>query len=81
MKLIRIIKHILKGYALWFWYWFYKPYRDKRKAEAQRRIEICEKCEFFDPHFRMCNLCGCFMDIKTKSADEEDCYDGRWKNI
>jgi len=78
VRIFRIFKHILKGYALWLWYYFYKPYRDKKKTEAQRRIEICEKCEYFDSHFRMCNLCGCFMDIKAKSAEKEDCYAGKW---
>jgi len=76
--LIKIFKHILKGYALWLWYIIWKPYRDKQKVESQRKIEICEKCKYFDSHFRMCNLCSCFMDIKVKSAKPEDCYDGKW---
>jgi hypothetical protein len=76
--MVRIIKHIIKGYALWAWYLIWKPYRDKQKAEAQRRIEICEKCEYFDSRFRMCNLCGCFMDIKVKSADIKECYGEKW---
>jgi hypothetical protein len=76
--MFRIIKHIIKGYALWSWYIIWKPYRDKQKVEAQRKIDICEKCDYFDPHFRICNLCTCFMDIKVKSAQKEDCYDNRW---
>jgi len=83
--MIRIFKHIIKGYALWIWYYLYRPYRNKQKAEAQRRIEICEKCEHFEST-RTCDLCGCFMDIKTKmplDLDEEGfsidgCYDRRW---
>jgi hypothetical protein len=76
--MVRIIKHIIKGYVLWIWYLVWKPYRDKKKVEAKRKIEICEKCDYLDPHFRMCALCSCFMDIKVKSANIEDCYDGRW---
>ena len=76
--MIKIIKYIIKGYALWLWYLIWKPYRDKQKAEARRRIEICEKCQYFDPSFRMCFLCKCFMDVKVKSANAEDCYGEKW---
>lgn len=76
--MVRIMGHILKGYALWVWYWIYKPFRDLKKAEAKRKIEICEKCEHFEQRLRICNLCGCFMDIKTKSARNEECFDERW---
>jgi hypothetical protein len=76
--MIKIIKHILKGYALWFWYLIYKPYRIKIENEAERKLGICEKCEFFESHFRRCRYCGCFMDIKVKSAKKEDCRIGRW---
>lgn len=78
IRIIRILKNIIKGYALWFWYYLYKPYRNKMKVEAKRKIEICEKCDYLDQHFRMCTLCHCFMDIKVKSANNEDCYDKRW---
>jgi hypothetical protein len=76
-KILRIFKHILKGYAKWAWYYISKSYREKIKAEAKRRIEICEKCPYFESTMRICSLCGCFMDIKTKSIDEI-CYDNRW---
>ena len=72
------MKQIIKGYALWLWYYLYKPYRNKMKTEAERKIQICEKCNSFNETFRMCNLCGCFMDIKTKSAEIEDCLDRKW---
>ena len=60
------IKQILKGFLLWILYYLYKPYREQRKAEAQRRIAICENCEYFYKSFRNCSLCGCFCDIKSK---------------
>ena len=65
------MKQIIKGYILWMWYYLYKPYREKRKKEAQKRITICEKCEFFNT-LRMCNICGCFSDIKTKMPFDLD---------
>jgi hypothetical protein len=60
------IKTILKGYILWIWYYLYKPYREQRKAEAERRMKICEDCEHLQPTFGTCELCYCIMKIKTK---------------
>lgn len=60
------IKLIIKGYILWIWYYLYKPYRDKRKYDAQKRIKICEQCQYFWKPARNCMICGCFMDVKCK---------------
>ena len=57
---------IIKGWTLWVWYYLNKAYRDSRKSDALKRIEICEKCELFNVVSRTCDVCGCFMDIKTK---------------
>jgi hypothetical protein len=76
-KIIRISLAILKGYWLWLKYKFNRPYRIKVEKEAKRRLLICESCENFNNNFRICNICGCFMDIKTKSLDEI-CYDNKW---
>jgi len=81
-----MFKQILKGYILWMWYYLYKPYRDKRKKEAERRIKICESCEFFYKPARNCMICGCFMDVKTKmdlKLDDEGisidgCLERKW---
>ena len=70
--MIKTIKHIFKGYYQWFKYHFNKTYRDKIKKEAERRIKICESCEFFWKPARNCMICGCFMDIKVKSDFELD---------
>jgi len=67
-----MIKQILKGYILWVWYYLYKPYRDKRKEDAEKRIKICEACEFFWKSGRNCILCGCYMDVKTKMRFDLD---------
>jgi len=57
---------ILKSYILWIWFYLYKPYRDKRKEEANKRIKLCEECEHFNNKLRICKLCKCFLDVKTK---------------
>lgn len=85
-KIIRILKQIIEGYILWVWYYLSKPYRNKRKEEAKRRIKICESCEFFWKPARNCMLCGCFMDVKTKMEFELDdegisidgCLERKW---
>lgn len=84
--MIEKIRQIFSGYYQWAKYHLNKKYRDKLKKEAQRRIEICESCEFFWKPGRNCMLCGCFMDIKTKmdlELDEEGksidgCYERKW---
>ena len=30
-----------------------------------RRMNVCKKCEFFLEEYYSCDLCGCFMPIKT----------------
>jgi hypothetical protein len=80
------LKQIISGYFLWVWYYLSKKYRNKRKEEAKRRIKICESCEYFLQSARMCDLCGCLMDVKTKMEfplDEEGksidgCWDRKW---
>lgn len=63
---MNVIKMIIRGYALWIWYYLNKSYRQKRKDEAKRRIQICESCPFFYKWARNCIICGCFVDVKTK---------------
>jgi len=69
------LKLIIKGYALWIWYYVNKSYREKRKVEAEKRIKICESCEFFWKFGRNCMICGCFMDVKCKG--DYDIYNGK----
>jgi hypothetical protein len=44
------------------------------KAE---RLKVCEGCPQFKQLARQCDLCGCFMDIKTKLL-EASCPIDRW---
>lgn len=34
-------------------------------SEAQRRLEICQRCEFFRKSDQRCSRCGCYMSVKT----------------
>ena len=77
-RLIRIFREIIRGYFLWIRYKVDKLYRNEINEEANRKISICETCEYFNDRLRICNLCGCFMDIKTKSADNSGCYANKW---
>jgi hypothetical protein len=60
------IKQIIIGYILWIWYYLYKPYRDKRKKEADKRMKICEECKHFNKSIGNCEICGCIMAVKVK---------------
>jgi len=39
--------------------------------ESQRRYDMCQVCEHFEPKSQRCQKCGCFMSakVKLKSAD------------
>jgi hypothetical protein len=64
--MISKIKQIFEGYFSWVKYYFSESYREEIKVEAERRIKICESCEYFWKPARNCMLCGCIMDVKVK---------------
>lgn len=45
--------------------------------QANSRLSICQKCEFFDKNQQRCQKCGCFMAVKTYLKAEK-CPIGRW---
>lgn len=45
------------------------------KEERDRRLAICQRCEFFNG--RSCEKCGCIAKWKTKLATES-CPVGKW---
>lgn len=45
--------------------------------EANRRLEICKGCEFFDSVKTRCSKCGCQMAVKTYLKAEK-CPVGKW---
>lgn len=36
--------------------------------ESDRKIAICKSCEFYKIKSQTCQICGCFLPIKTKIA-------------
>jgi len=47
---------------------------------SNQRIKICEECPDFIPFNRSCQLCGCYMDLKTKIAASE-CPLKKWLSV
>ena len=47
------------------------------KGEAAERMKICAGCEHYIKEENRCNLCGCFLNVKTKVATER-CPVGKW---
>jgi Family of unknown function (DUF6171) len=47
------------------------------KDEEQRRLNICQSCEFFNAEKSTCRKCGCFMKFKTR-LNSADCPAGKW---
>lgn len=44
---------------------------------AAERIKVCEECPHFKKLARQCELCSCFMDLKTKIL-EAQCPINTW---
>ena len=47
------------------------------KGEAEARMKICMSCEEYIKEENRCNLCGCYMRVKTKIATEK-CPIRKW---
>ena len=47
------------------------------RITAMNRYEICKRCPHFKPKFKKCDVCGCFMKLKTKIIFTE-CPIGKW---
>lgn len=41
------------------------------------RMKVCEACDHFKRGLKQCDLCGCFMELKTKFIKAE-CPIGKW---
>lgn len=46
-------------------------------AEANRRLSICQGCEYFLSGSQRCQKCGCFLSVKTY-LKAESCPVGKW---
>lgn len=47
------------------------------RQEQDRRLAICQSCEYFDSPHKRCRKCGCFASAKNWLATEK-CPIGRW---
>jgi hypothetical protein len=47
------------------------------QEEAQKRLNICKKCDFFNALQERCGKCGCNMAVKTYLRAER-CPIGKW---
>lgn len=47
-------------------------------AVVDRRLAICERCPEFVKDSRQCEVCTCFVDIKTQLKTAK-CPIGRWR--
>lgn len=45
--------------------------------QIERRLSTCENCPHFDPRYRQCGVCQCFVDFKA-SLGSESCPERRW---
>jgi len=59
---------------------FFKSHFSQRQEVAKKRLDVCVSCEFFQPRFKRCSECGCFMEFKTMMIDAE-CPHNKWKDI
>lgn len=47
------------------------------EESAQKRLATCEKCQFFLPEDRQCDVCTCLVDLKAQLSTET-CPKGFW---
>ena len=50
------------------------------EEEKNKRIDICNSCEFLFTPTRSCKKCGCFVDAKAALA-KADCPRSKWPKI
>jgi len=48
------------------------------RAVAAERLEICEGCDRYRPESKICEICGCFLPLKTAAANMS-CPIGKWE--
>jgi hypothetical protein len=44
---------------------------------SSERLKVCEACPHMKKLARQCELCGCFLDLKTKLLEAE-CPINKW---
>ena len=49
----------------------------KDKSIIEKRMDLCNGCEFLTKTTKQCQKCNCFMTAKTRLANA-DCPIGKW---
>ena len=52
-------------------------FKNTSSEVKQKRLQICQECEYFNPSLVQCKSCGCFLYIKTLWASEK-CPIDKW---
>lgn len=64
--LIALIDHVLSGSTL------------ASPQLLSHRLNVCERCRLMNPERRVCNACGCHVDLKA-TWETETCPKGFWE--
>lgn len=48
------------------------------RAVAAERLKICEGCDRYRPESKICEICGCYMPLKTTMANMK-CPIDKWE--
>ena len=54
-------------------------YIKEKYEQADDRMTICNQCEHLEQKKKVCNVCGCFMEFKTKIPTAK-CPLGKWND-
>tara|TARA_X000001388_G_C2224937_1_gene120763 strand:- start:1331 stop:1516 length:186 start_codon:yes stop_codon:yes gene_type:complete len=59
---------------------FFKEFKNYLKADNDiilYRRNICDKCPHLEKKYYKCDVCGCFMKVKTQLGFSK-CPEGKW---
>lgn len=59
------------------WHHIKTGWQTAKPELIEKRLDICDGCEFLDKEEMECLDCGCFVLIKTKWTDQE-CPQKKW---
>ena len=49
-------------------------------TDTKERMDICRRCEFFNPLILQCKKCGCILPAKVRFRGQ-DCPIGKWEKV
>lgn len=66
------IKHIIKG-----WYYSLRGFNYELMEQRMEQCKNCSEILYLTKNVTECNICGCFLDAKTR-VEEEKCPLKKW---